>query len=156
MKKKGTGQSIKQPENKCSDRNCPFHGTLSIRGRFLTGKVTSDKMSKSVIVSWDRKVFVPKFERYEKRMSKVNAHNPDCIDAKKGDVVKISECRPLSKTKHFVVVEILGRESKRDILRAEAVQEDESKERRQAVSSDKSEPSDEEAKKKTKKLAKSD
>jgi small subunit ribosomal protein S17 len=156
MKKKGTGSNIKQPESKCSDGNCPFHGALSIRGRFLTGKVASDKMSKSVIVSWDRKVFVPKFERYEKRRSKVNAHNPDCIDAKKGDLVKISECRPLSKTKHFVVVEILGKESKRDILKTEAVQEDGSKERRQPAPSDSSEPSDEEAKKKTKKPTKSD
>ncbi|MBN2459420.1 30S ribosomal protein S17 [Candidatus Woesearchaeota archaeon] len=134
MKKKGTGHNIKQPEKKCSDKNCPFHGTLSIRGRFLSGKVTSDKMSKSAIVSWDRKVFVPKFERYEKRKSKVNAHNPDCIDAKKGDLVLISECRPLSKTKHFVVVEILGKESAKDIIKAEAVAEDEGKEKAQSAS----------------------
>lgn len=156
MKKKGTGQSIKQPESKCLDRNCPFHGTLSIRGRFLTGKVNSDKMSKSVIVSWDRKVFVPKFERYEKRMSKVNAHNPDCVDAKKGDVVKISECRPLSKTKHFVVVEILGKESRKDILRTEAVQEDEGKEKAQPNQVNVAQPSDDEAKRKPKKSVKSD
>ena len=37
-------------------------------------------------------------------------HNPDCIDAKEGNLVKIMECRPLSKTKNFVIVEVLGKE----------------------------------------------
>ncbi|MBN1455027.1 MAG: 30S ribosomal protein S17, partial [Methanomicrobia archaeon] len=40
-----------------------------------------------------------------KRQSKIHAHNPPCINAKVGDIVKIAECRPLSKTKSFVVVE---------------------------------------------------
>ncbi|MBC7110345.1 MAG: 30S ribosomal protein S17, partial [Archaeoglobi archaeon] len=44
-----------------------------------------------------------------KKRSKLHAHNPPCINARVGDVVKIAECRPLSKTKHFVVVEILER-----------------------------------------------
>ena len=43
--------------------------------------------------------------RYEKRRSKILAHNPPCIDAKKGDKVKIAECRPISKNVSFVVVE---------------------------------------------------
>ena len=42
----------------------------------------------------------------QRRMnSRITAHNPPCIDAKTGDKVKIAECRPLSKTKNFVVVE---------------------------------------------------
>ena len=121
MKNKGIGLDVKQPAEKCSDHNCPFHGTTGARGRILTGVVTSDKMSKTVTVSWERRVYVPKYERYEKRKSKVNAHNPDCIDAKKGDVVRISETRPLSKTKHFAVIEIMGKESKRDLLKQEAI-----------------------------------
>ena len=45
-----------------------------------------------------------KFERFERGKSSVQAHNPDCIKAKEGDQVMIAECRPLSKTKSFVVV----------------------------------------------------
>ena len=47
---------------------------------------------------------VPKYQRYEKRRSKVHAHNPPCITAKIGDIVTIAECRRLSKTKSYVVV----------------------------------------------------
>jgi len=49
---------------------------------------------------------VKKYNRYEKRLSKFHAHNPPCIHAKVGDIVTIAECRPLSKTKNFVVVEV--------------------------------------------------
>ena len=129
MKKKGTGLDVEKPQDVCEDQNCPFHGKLSIRGKLIRGMVASDKMAKTVTVSWDRKVYVPKFERYEKRRSKVNAHNPDCIDVKKGDVVLISECRPISKTKHFVVLQVVGKESKKEILRSEAIIEEEAKER---------------------------
>ena len=50
--------------------------------------------------------YINKFERYEKRNSKIKAHKPDCLDVKVGDSVKIAECRQLSKTKHFVLVEV--------------------------------------------------
>ena len=79
----------------------------STRGRTFTGTVISDKMSKTVTVEWERSKYISKYERYEKRRSKVKAHNPDSINAKEGDIVKIEETRPLSKTKHFVVTEIL-------------------------------------------------
>jgi len=94
-------------EKKCTDENCPFHGSLSLRGKEFTGIVLSDKMSKTVSVGWERTIFVPKYERYEKKRSKVKAHNPECLSVKTGDNVKIRQCRPLSKTKHFVVVEKL-------------------------------------------------
>ncbi|MBN2420888.1 30S ribosomal protein S17 [Candidatus Woesearchaeota archaeon] len=89
----------------CADPHCPFHGMLSTRGRTFIGKVISDRMSKSVTVRWDRSIYVPKYERFEKKWSKAKAHNPDCLNVKMGDTVKIVECRPISKTKHFVVVE---------------------------------------------------
>ena len=41
----------------------------------------------------------------KKKRTRLHAHNPSCIDAKEGDTVKIMECRPLSKTKKFVVIE---------------------------------------------------
>jgi small subunit ribosomal protein S17 len=80
---------------------------LKVHGREFVGVVTSDKMSRTVTVAWDRRQFIPKYERYEKKLSKVKAHNPESINAKEGDKVRIKECRPLSKTKNFVVIEIL-------------------------------------------------
>jgi ribosomal protein uS17 len=73
-------------------------------GRTFTGIVVGDKMHRTVTVQWERRHFVPKYQRYERRYTKVKAHNPDEIDAKKGDTVTIMETRPISKTKSFVVI----------------------------------------------------
>lgn len=111
MKKKKVrdiGYDVKPPEKECQDKDCPFHGSLSVRGKILEGKIVSDKMSKTVIVERNYLHFLPKYERYERRRSRISVHNPPCVDAKKGDKVKIAECRPLSKTKHFVVIEKMG------------------------------------------------
>ncbi|MDI6826659.1 MAG: 30S ribosomal protein S17 [Candidatus Aenigmarchaeota archaeon] len=99
------GYDAKPPESTCQDPNCPWHGVLPVRGKILKGNVVSSKMSKTVIVERNYLHFVPKYERYERRRSRISAHNPACINAKKGDRVRIAECRPLSKTKHFVVIE---------------------------------------------------
>ncbi|MBI4441156.1 30S ribosomal protein S17 [Candidatus Woesearchaeota archaeon] len=96
-------------KNDCGDEHCPTHGTLKIKGRVFLGTVTSDKMQKTVTVQWDRRVFVPKYERYLKAWSRIKAHNPPCVNAKVGDYVRIRECRPLSKTKNFVVVGVMGK-----------------------------------------------
>ena len=68
--------SLKKPEKRCNDPNCPFHGTLSIRGRILEGVVVSNKMDKTVIVRRDYLKYVPKYKRYERRHSHIPAHNP--------------------------------------------------------------------------------
>jgi len=115
-------------DSSCADKNCPIHGTVKTRGRSFVGTVASDKMSKTVVVSWSRTAFVKKYERYERKWSKISAHNPDCINAKKGDIVKITETRPLSKTKHFTVVEVIGRETKKAHVKAESIEEEDLKE----------------------------
>ncbi len=79
-------------------------GGFRTHGRTFTGRVVSDKMHRTVTVEWERRVYVPKYQRYERRFSKVKAHNPDEIDAKVGDKVTIMETRPISKTKSFVVI----------------------------------------------------
>ncbi len=99
--------SLKKPKKSCNDKNCPFHGSLPVRGRILEGVVVSAKMDKTVIVRRDYLYYVPKFKRYERRHSHIPAHNPPCINAKEGERVKIAECRPISKTVSFVVVEKL-------------------------------------------------
>lgn len=102
--------SLKKPRKTCEDQNCPFHGTLSVRGRILDGVVISAKMDKTVVVRRDYLNYVPKFKRYERRHSHIPAHNPPCVGAKEGDRVKVAECRPVSKTVSFVVVEKLEEE----------------------------------------------
>ncbi len=104
---KNTGLNVPIPEKECDDVNCPFHGTLPVRGQVITGKVVSDRMQGSVVVGRDYLHYVKKYKRYEKRSSHIHAHHPPCIDLKVGDMVKIAECRPLSKTKKFVVVEVM-------------------------------------------------
>jgi small subunit ribosomal protein S17 len=107
QKVRNIGIEAKPPEEFCNDIKCPWHGRLSLRGRILKGKVVSDKAPKTVIVRWDYHNYMPKYERYERRHSKVAAYNPECINAKKGDMVRIAECRALSKTKRFVVIEVI-------------------------------------------------
>lgn len=107
---KNIGIKVRLPSKKCNDNACPFHGRLKCRGRVFTAIVVSTKMQKTVVVEFRRQYYLPKYERYEKRRTKIKAHNPECINAREGDIVKISECRPLSKTKSFVVVENLGKE----------------------------------------------
>jgi len=99
--------TFKKPKKTCNDRNCPFHGDLPIRGRVLDGVVVSAKMDKTVTVKRDYLQYVPKFMRYERRHSHIPSHNPPCIEAKEGDRVIIAECRPISKTVSFAVVEKL-------------------------------------------------
>ncbi|MEK6909684.1 MAG: 30S ribosomal protein S17 [Candidatus Aenigmatarchaeota archaeon] len=108
MKARNIGVDAIQPKNECSDDKCAWHGTLSVRGNILQGKVVSTKARKTAIIKREFLHYLPKYERYERRHSKITAYNPECIAAKEGDVVTIAECRPLSKTKHFVVVEKVG------------------------------------------------
>jgi len=100
--------SFEKPKKLCTDANCPFHGELSVRGRVLEGTVASAKMDKTVVVERDYLYYVRKFKRYERRHSRISSHNPPCIGAKEGDKVIIAECRPVSKTVSFVVVEKVG------------------------------------------------
>ncbi len=105
--RKSIGFDVPPPSKECADNNCPFHGTLSVRGQLIDGTVVSDRATRSVVVRREYFKYVSKYERYEKRRSKLHAHNPDCIAAKIGDRVSIAECRPLSKTKSFVVIQVL-------------------------------------------------
>jgi len=100
------GVDVQPPAKECTDPKCPFHGTLPVRGQILKGIVVSDKMDKTVVVQRTFVKKIAKYERYEKRKTKVHAHNPPCISAKQGDNVTIAECRPLSKTKSYVVIEV--------------------------------------------------
>ncbi len=101
------GVGARAPKKSCDDKNCPFHGTLSVRRKFLDGRVVSAKMTKTVTVERDFQQYIPKYTRYEKRRSRIMAHSPPCLELREGDQVRIAECRPISKEVAFVVVEKL-------------------------------------------------
>ncbi len=91
----------------CADSKCVIHGKLPARGRVFEGIVISDKMQKTVTVEWPGFAYIAKYERYEKKRSRIHARNPACISARTGDMVRIVETRPIAKTVKFVVVEKL-------------------------------------------------
>jgi len=101
------GIKVNPPSEGCNDKNCPFHGSLSVRGQIITGVVLSTKMKNSILVKKDYLRFIPKYERYERRTSKYSAHCPPCMKVEVGDEVRIAECRPISKTISFVAIEKL-------------------------------------------------
>ena len=98
------GIDVKPPARSCTDRDCPFHGRLPVRGLMFEGVVVSDRMDKSAVIERKRLLYVPKYERYIKRTSRMSVHNPPCIAARVGDRVTVMECRPLSKTISFTIV----------------------------------------------------
>ncbi len=104
------GIDVKVPSKECEDKKCPFHGNLNIKKSFFKGVVVSKDTHKTVAVEWSYRVFVPKYERYETRRTKILVHNPSCINANVGDLVRIALTRPISKTKTHVIIENFGRE----------------------------------------------
>jgi small subunit ribosomal protein S17 len=98
------GIDIEAPSKACEDENCPFHGTLSVRGIILDVQVVNVKMDHTVVVMRERRHRIEKYQRFEKRSSRFLAHLPPCVNVGVGDMVKVMECRPLSKSTNMVVV----------------------------------------------------
>ena len=73
----------------------------------LTGTVISDKMDKTAVVLFERKVKHPKYGKYVKKSTKYKIHD-EKNECKTGDVVAIAEVRPISKDKSWKLVGILG------------------------------------------------
>ncbi|MBM3541690.1 MAG: 30S ribosomal protein S17 [Alphaproteobacteria bacterium] len=71
--------------------------------RVLQGVVISDKMDKTVVVRVDRRIMHPIYKKFVRRSKKYHAHDEGNA-CKSGDVVRIRECRPLSRTKRWEVV----------------------------------------------------
>jgi small subunit ribosomal protein S17 len=76
--------------------------------RTIEGRVVSNKMHKTVTVLLERQVQHPLYGKIVRRSTKVHAHDEtgECME---GDVVRIAECRPLSKTKNWRVVKVVTR-----------------------------------------------
>ena len=109
---KDIGVDVRAPEGEWDgDQNCPFYGSLRLRGQIIEGTVSSVGMSNSIIVQREVTRYMKKYECYEKRTRRYAAHLPSCIgEVANGESVRIMECRPLSKTVKFCVIEKGGSE----------------------------------------------
>ena len=76
--------------------------------RTLTGKVVSDKMDKTITVAIERLVKHPVYGKYVRRTTKLHVHD-EHDECRIGDLVTIKQCRPLSKTKAWTLVAVVGR-----------------------------------------------
>ena len=103
---------VKAPKNTCTDKKCPFHGQINVKSELFKGKVIKKDINRSATIEWTRPYFVPKFERYEVRRSRMRVHNPGCIDAGIGQNVLVAKTRPLSKNKNHVIIKIIEEETK--------------------------------------------
>ncbi len=105
MAKKKTEKPTEK--SKCNDKLCPIHGSspVKMRGRTFEGHVIR-KHHGRVTIQFERMNYIQKYERYEKRKTKLHAKLPDCMkdDINMDDLIKIAETRPISKMIHFVVV----------------------------------------------------
>ena len=101
------GIDVRAPEGEWDGSdNCPFYGSLRVRGQIIEGTVSSSEMTDSIVVERETSRYMKKYERYEKRTRRYSAHLPTCIGGvSHGDKVRIMECRPLSKTVKFCVIE---------------------------------------------------
>lgn len=102
------------PQGECDDPNCPFHGSLKVRENTLVGVVASIGSEKTAVIQRPHAEEIPKYNRFERRRSRVTVHLPPCFEVAEGDRVKVAECRPLSKTKSYVVVDVLKSKTEAD------------------------------------------
>jgi len=82
--------------------------TIVTRGRIFQGKIIK-KFPKRVVIEFERMIYIRKYERYMKKRTRIHARTPFELEdkIKIGDLIKVQECRPLSKIIHFLVIEKL-------------------------------------------------
>ena len=93
-------KEIQKKQNEKSKKLVPT------RGRTFQGKVIK-KFSKRITLEFERTIYIPKYERYLKKKTKIHARIPEGMEVSKGDLIKVRECRPLSKIIHFLVIDII-------------------------------------------------
>ncbi|OCH96118.1 40S ribosomal protein S11 [Obba rivulosa] len=107
---KDVGLGFKTPSEAINgtyiDKKCPFTSDVSIRGRILTGRVVSTKMTRTIVIRRDYLHYIPKYNRYEKRHKNLAAHVSPAFRVDVGDIVTVGQCRPLSKTVRFNVLRV--------------------------------------------------
>ena len=89
-----------------NEKNNPFNGSLSIRGKIFEGIVINAKAKGTVVIERESLIDFTKFKRFGRSKNKIHAHVPSNLDVQEGDYVIAAECRPISKSVSFVVVEV--------------------------------------------------
>jgi len=89
-----------------NENNNPFNGSLSIRGKIFEGIVINAKAKGTVVIERESLIDFTKFKRFGRSKNKIHAHVPSNLDIHEGDYVVAAECRPISKSVSFVVVEV--------------------------------------------------
>lgn len=117
---------VKAPEKNCTDKNCPFHGQINVKKELFRGKVVKKDINGSATIEWQKPYYVPKYERYEIRRSKMRVHNPACLDAGVGQEVLVARTRPLSKMKNHVIIKITEKGEKQEAAKKPVKEENES------------------------------
>ena len=97
-------------KNWCTDNKCPFDGQLNVKKESSGGTVIKKDAHHSATIEWTYSHYIPKYERYEIRRSRLRVHNPPCLDAQIGQQVLAVKTRPLSKTKNHVIIQIIKKE----------------------------------------------
>merc|ERR1712224_600712 len=89
------------------DKECPFTGNVSIRGRILKGMVISaGKMKRTIVLRRNYLHYIKKYNRFEKRHKNLAVHCSPAFDPKEGDIATVGQCRPVAKTVRFNVLKI--------------------------------------------------
>ena len=89
-----------------SEKNSPFNGSLSIRGKLFEGIVVNTKAKHTVTIEKKSSINFSKFRRYGRSKNRIHAHVPSNLDITEGDRVIAAECRPISKSVSFVIIEV--------------------------------------------------
>ena len=88
------------------EENNPFNGSLSIRGKLFEGIVVNAKAKHTVTIEKKSSINFSKFRRYGRSKNRIHAHVPSNLDIGEGDRVIAAECRPISKSVSFVIIEV--------------------------------------------------
>ena len=97
-------ESKKKPAE--NEKNNPFNGSLSIRGKLFEGIVINAKSKGTIVIQKESPIYFKKFKRFGRSKNQIHAHVPSNLDVQEGDHVIAAECRPVSKSVSFVVVEV--------------------------------------------------
>ena len=102
------GLPVSEPKKKPvkNENNNPFNGSLTIRGRLFEGVVINAKANKTAVIQKESPIYFKKFKRFGRSKNKIHAHVPSNLSVQKGDYVIAAECRPISKSVSFVIVEV--------------------------------------------------
>ena len=102
------GLPVKESKKKIeeNEKNNPFNGTLSIRGKIFEGTVINANANGTIVIQKESPIYFKKFKRFGRSKNKIHAHVPSNINVEEGDYVIAAECRPISKSVSFVVVEV--------------------------------------------------